>query len=66
MIIAGRKLFGLPTADLLSSVFRFGKSGSPKDMNEYARYMLEGGYLGALQERFNGDSLTNFGRAEVC
>lgn len=67
MIIAGRKLFGLPTADLLSSVFRFGKSGAPADMSNYARYMLEGveSYLGALQERFNvSDSLTNFGRAE--
>ena len=67
MIIAGKKLFGLPTADLLSSVFRFGKNGAPSDMSDYARYMLEGveSYLGALQERFNvSDSLTNFGRAE--
>lgn len=67
MIIAGKKLFGLPFTDLMNSVFRFGKNGSPKDMNEYARYMLEGceSYLGALQERFNvSDSLTNFGKAE--
>ena len=67
MIIAGKKLFGLPMADLLSSVFRFGKSGAPSDMKDYARYMLEGceSYLGALQERFNvSDSLTNFGKAE--
>ena len=67
MIIAGRKLFGLPMTDLLSSVFRYGKSGAPSDMNDYARYMLEGceSYLGALQERFNvSDSLTNFGKAE--
>ena len=67
MIIAGKKLFGLPTTDLLSSVFRFGKNGAPSDMSDYARYMLEGveSYLGALQERFNvSDSLTNFGRAE--
>ena len=67
MIIAGRKLFGLPTTDLLSSVFKFGKNGAPSDMSDYARYMLEGveSYLGALQERFNvSDSLTNFGRAE--
>ena len=67
MIIAGRKLFGLPISDLLSSVFRFGKNGAPSDMTDYARYMLEGveSYLGALQERFNvSDSLTNFGRAE--
>jgi len=67
MIIAGKKLFGLPMADLLSSVFRFGKNGAPSDTTEYARYMLEGceSYLGALQERFNvSDSLTNFGKAE--
>ena len=67
MIIAGKKLFGLPTADLLSSIFKFGKNGAPSDMTDYARYMLEGveSYLGALQERFNvSDSLTNFGKAE--
>ncbi|ANS05404.1 hypothetical protein [uncultured Mediterranean phage] len=67
LIHSGRKLFGLPMAELLSSVFRFGKHGAPKDMSDYARYMLEGceSYLGALQERFNvSDSLTNFGRME--
>ena len=67
MITAGSRLFGLPTPQLLSTIFRFGKNGSPKDMNDYARYMLEGceSYLGALQERFNvSDSLTNFGKME--
>ncbi|WP_440913508.1 hypothetical protein [Candidatus Pelagibacter sp.] len=67
MIIAGKRLFGLPTSELLSSIFKFGKNGAPADTAEYARYMLEGveSYLGALQERFNvSDSLTNFGKAE--
>jgi len=67
MITAGSRLFGLPTPKLLASIFKFGKDGAPKDMKDYARYMLEGceSYLGALQERFNvSDSLTNFGKAE--
>lgn len=67
MVIAGRKLFGLPISDLLNSIFRFGKNGAPSDLTEYSRYILEGceSYLGALQERFNvSDSLTNFGKLE--
>ena len=67
MVHTGAKLFGLPMGELLSSVFKFGKNGAPKDLTEYSRYILEGceSYLGNLQERFNvSDSLTNFGRLE--
>ena len=67
MVIAGKRLFGLPMSDMLASIFKFGKNGAPSDYSKYAEYILEGceSYLGALQERFNvSDSLTNFGKAE--